>query len=131
MEKKDFHKGQTVWIYLVGNAASGIKTLEERIQEWEVVSVGRKYITCRDKNCSWREAKFDIDNDFRHVYKYGTADYILHLSKEDISNKIHKNTLISNILDTVMYSKSKIRKMSVEDLEVINEILSKYEEALK
>lgn len=128
MGKKDFHKGQTVWIYLVGNAARGIKTLEERIQEWEVVSVGRKYITCRDKNCSWREAKFDIDNDFRHVYKYGTADYILHLSKEDILNEIHKSTLISNILDTVMYSKSKIRKMSVEDLEVINEILSKYEE---
>lgn len=36
MEKKDFHKGQTVWIYLVGNAARGTKTLEERIQEWEV-----------------------------------------------------------------------------------------------
>lgn len=35
VKKKDFHKGQTVWIYLVGNAARGTKTLEERIQEWE------------------------------------------------------------------------------------------------
>ena len=131
MEKNDFHKGQTVWIYLVGNAARYTKTLEERIQEWKVVSVGRKYITCRDKNCSWREAKFDIDDDFRHVYKYGTADYILYLSKEDILNEIYKNTLISNIVYTVMYNRSRIRKMSVDDLEVINDILKRYEETLK
>ncbi len=131
MEKNDFHKGQTVWIYLVGNAARYTKTLEERIQEWKVVSVGRKYITCRDKNCSWREAKFDIDDDFRHVYKYGTADYILYLSKEDILNEIYKNTLISNIVNTVMYNRSRIRKMSVDDLEVINDILKRYEETLK
>ncbi len=131
MEKKDFHKGQTVWIYLVGNAARGTKTLEERIQEWEVVSVGRKYITCRDNNCSWREAKFDIDDDFRHVYKYGTADYILYLSKEDILNEIYKNTLISNIVNTVVYNRSRIRKMSVDDLEVINEILKRHEETLE
>lgn len=131
MEKKDFHKGQTVWIYLVGNAARGTKTLEERIQEWEVVSVGRKYITCRDNNCSWREAKFDIENDFRHVYDRGTENYVLYLSKEDILNEIYKSTLISNIVDTVMHNKSTIRKMSVEDLEIINEILKKHEEALK
>ena len=131
MEKNDFHKGQTVWIYLVGNAARYTKTLEERIQEWKVVSVGRKYITCRDKNCSWREAKFGIDDDFRHVYKYGTADYILYLSKEDILNEIYKNTLISNIVNTVMYNRSRIRKMSVDDLEVINDILKRYEETLK
>ena len=131
MEKNDFHKGQTVWIYLVGNAARYTKTLEERIQEWKVVSVGRKYITCRDKNCSWREAKFDIDDDFRHVYKYGTADYILYLSKEDILNEIYKNTLISNIVNKVMYNRSRIRKMSVDDLEVINDILKRYEDTLK
>lgn len=115
----------------MGNAARYTKTLEERIQEWKVVSVGRKYITCRDKNCSWREAKFDIDDDFRHVYKYGTADYILYLSKEDILNEIYKNTLISNIVNTVMYNRSRIRKMSVDDLEVINDILKRYEETLK
>ena len=131
MEKKDFNKGQTVWVYLVGNAARGTKILEERIREWKVVSVGKKYITCRDKNCSWREAKFDIEDDFRHVYRYGTADYVLYLSKEDILNEIHKSTLISNIVNTVMYNRSRIRKMSVDDLEVINDILKRYEETLK
>ena len=49
MEKKDFYKGQTVWVYLVGNAALRCPSQEKRVQEWEVLSIGRKYITCCPK----------------------------------------------------------------------------------
>ena len=49
MRKEDFKKGQAVWLYLVGNAARGKKDKEERIKEYEVISVGRKYITVQPK----------------------------------------------------------------------------------
>lgn len=86
MKKEDFHKGQKVWVYLIGDAARGKESIEERIQEWKVVSVGRKYITARPKGRTgaYFNEKFEIENDFQHVYTYGSANYILYLSKEDI-----------------------------------------------
>ena len=64
-KKEDFTKGQTVFIYMVGNAARCCKPgIESRIQEWEVKTVGSKYITAVEKKCSFREAKFSIENDF-------------------------------------------------------------------
>ena len=44
MEREDFHKGQKVCVYLIGNAAIRKKTDEERIKEWTVSSIGRRYI---------------------------------------------------------------------------------------
>ena len=77
-KKENFSKGQTVFIYVVGNAARYCKPgIENRIQEWEVKTVGSKYITAVNKKCSFREAKFSIENDFRQVYERGTDDYIL------------------------------------------------------
>ena len=50
-KKEDFTKGQTVFIYMVGNAARCCKPgIESRIQEWEVKTVGSKYITAVEKN---------------------------------------------------------------------------------
>ena len=43
MKKEDFKVGQTVWIYPIGNAARDVKAEEERIEEWEVVTIGRKF----------------------------------------------------------------------------------------
>lgn len=84
-KKENFSKGQTVFIYVVGNAARYCKPgIENHIQEWEVKTVGSKYITAVNKKCSFREAKFSIENDFRQVYERGTADYILFLTKEEI-----------------------------------------------
>ncbi len=63
MKKEDFHVGQKVWVYLTRNAARWMKP-EERIQEWEVVSVGRKYITvARSRGGS--EVRFNADEGFR------------------------------------------------------------------
>lgn len=49
MSIKDFKVGQTVYVELTGNASRG-KTPEQCIEEWEVTSVGRKYINAVKKN---------------------------------------------------------------------------------
>ena len=128
MKKEDFYKGQTVWVYLMGNAARGRKTVEERIQEWEVISVGRKYITARQKDgCRW-EAKFDIENDFSHVYKFGSTDYELYLSKDEIYEQVKRSQRIRYIEQFCSWERRNLHRMSDEDLRVVVEVFKKYEQ---
>ena len=47
MKKEGFKVGQTVYVYLIGDAARRKKTDEKRIEEWEVISIGRKYIKAK------------------------------------------------------------------------------------
>lgn len=126
MRKEDFHKGQTVWVYLIGNAARGRKTTEERIQEWEIIKVGRKYITAKPKNGGW-EQRFDIENNFRHVYTYGTSDYELYLTKEEIYEKIERSNRIEYIEQFYIWERRNLSKMSDDDLLAVVEIFKKYE----
>lgn len=126
MKKEDFYKGQTVWVYLTGNAARGRKTTEERIQEWEVLKVGRKYITAKPKVGGW-EQRFDIENNFRHVYTYGTSDYELYLTKEEIYEKIERLNRIEYIEQFCRWERRNLSKMSYDDLLAVVEIFKKYE----
>lgn len=127
MKKEDFYKGQTVWVYLIGNAARGRETIEERIQEWEVVTVGRKYITARPKGtCNW-EQKFEIQNNFQHVYDRGTADYELHLSKEEIYEQVERAHRIQYIEQFCRWDKRNLYRMDDEDLREIVRIFERYE----
>lgn len=126
MRKEDFYKGQTVWVYLIGNAARGRKTTEERIQEWEIIKVGRKYITAKPKNGGW-EQRFDIENNFRHVYTYGTSDYELYLTKEEIYEKIERLNRIEYIEQFCRWERRNLSKMSYDDLFAVVEIFKKYE----
>lgn len=126
MRKEDFHKGQTVWVYLIGNAARGRKTTEERIQEWEIIKVGRKYITAKPKNGGW-EQRFDIENNFRHVYTYGISDYELHLTKEEIYEEIERSNRIEYIEQFCRRERRNLNKMYDDDLLVVVEIFKKYE----
>lgn len=125
MKKEDFHKGQTVWVYLTGNASRGRKTTEERIQEWEIIKVGRKYITAKPKNGGW-EQRFDIENNFRHVYTYGTSDYELYLTKEEIYEKIERLNRIEYIEQFCRWERRNLSKMSDDDLFAVVEIFKKY-----
>lgn len=126
MKKEDFYKGQTVWVYLVGNAARGRKTTDERIQEWEVLKVGRKYITAKPK-VGGSEHRFDIENNFRHVYTYGTSDYELYLTKEEIYEKIERLNRIEYIEQFCRWERRNLSKMSYDDLLAVVEIFKKYE----
>lgn len=127
MGKEDFYKGQTIWVYLIGNAARGREIMEERIQEWEVVTVGRKYITAQPKGTYNWEQKFDIQNNFQHVYDRGTADYELHLSKEEIYEQVERAQRIRFIEDFCRWDRRNIYRMNDEDLREIVRIFERYE----
>ena len=125
-KKEDFSKGQTVFIYVVGNAARYCKPgIENRIQEWEVKTVGSKYITAVNKKCSFREAKFSIENDFRQACERGPADYILFLTKEEIYRMHQRSVLRISIIDALKYG-SILGEMEMEDLQAIARIIEKY-----
>lgn len=126
MKKEDFYKGQNVWVYLIGNAARGRKTTEERIQEWEVLKVGRKYITAKPKVGGW-ERRFDIENNFRHVYTYGTSDYELHLTKEEIYEEVERQNRIEYIEQFCRCGRGKLCKLSDGELLAVVEIFKQYE----
>lgn len=126
MKKEDFYKGQTVWVYLIGNAARGRKTTEERIQEWEVLKVGRKYITAKPKAGGW-EQKFDIENNFRHVYTYGTSDYELHLTEEEIYEKVKRENRIEYIERFCRTGRRNLCKLSDGELIAVIEIFKQHE----
>ena len=122
MEKKDFYKGQTVWVYLVGNAALRCPSQEKRVQEWEVLSIGRKYITCCPKEfpeiC---EAKFSIENNFQEKYD-GCINHVLYLSKEDLIRDIRIKE--SEVLIRKFFRRTDWT-LSYEDTEKIREIIEK------
>lgn len=63
MNIKDFKVGQTVYVELTGNASRG-KTPEQFIEEWEVTSVGRKYIkACKKESGIFRfETTFEFQD---------------------------------------------------------------------
>lgn len=125
MKKEDFKKGQTVWVYLVGNAARYKKTVEERIREWEVVSVGRKYITAKDKANDFVTAQFEIDNNFREKTNY-SVDYILYLTKSELLEYVERRQLIRFIEDRIRRNFGEAcwhTQLTSDDLKEIVEIL--------
>ena len=52
MDIKDFKVGQNAFVRLTGNAGKG-KSGDELIEEWEVISVGRKLI--KAKRMGWSD----------------------------------------------------------------------------
>lgn len=65
MNIKDFKVGQTVYVELTGNASRG-KTPEQCIEEWEIASVGRKYIKAgkRSDGRIWVEITFEYRENY-------------------------------------------------------------------
>ena len=124
MRKEDFKKGQAVWLYLVGNAARGKKDKEERIKEYEVISVGRKYITVQPKEYGW-EVRFEIENNFRQVTDT-CVDYLLFLKKEDIYLMLERTEKINLVEKAFQWEKRIYSKLSDEDLDTTVEIVKKY-----
>ena len=120
MKREDFHKGQTVWVYLVGNAARYKKTDEERIEKWVVSSIGKKYLTEERGDYGW-EIKFDMENNFRQVTNL-CRDYILYLTEEDLRLDLWRSRTRRKIKDdnTILW------KLSDEELKTVYDIFSKY-----
>lgn len=124
MVKEDFKKGQTVWLYLTPHAFEYRKgmTAEERIITGTVVSVGRKYITV---HAGYGEEKFEIGNDFTHVYESGSVRYILHATKEEALLYGKREEMRECVLRK--FGWFLVNQMSLEDLETIESIIKKYQ----
>jgi hypothetical protein len=119
----DFKQGQTVWVELTGNA-NRYKNDDELIEEWEVISVGKKYVTAKRKNGGY-EVKFketDLNYDGLIQNTQYCVDYILYPSKEEISNKFEKEELVDWIKKQFSgYGRKS--KYSLEQLRKVKEIL--------
>lgn len=126
MSIKDFKVGQTVYVELTGNASRG-KNAEECIEEWEVSSVGRKYIKAgkRSDGRIWGERTFEYRENYkRFVEKTNRCvDYILYTTRQEIEEKHEKNRLFREIEQWLRYGSQK--DISLEWLRAIHEILEK------
>ncbi len=127
---KDFNVGQTVWVEVTGNASRG-RTVEECIEEWEITSVGRKYIKAGRRHKSLgilNETVFEYrDNYKRFVQKTDCCvDYILYTTRQEIDEKHEKNRLFREIEERFRYGSQK--DISLEQLRAIHEILEEKQE---
>ena len=124
MNIKDFKVGQTVYVELTGNASRG-KTTEECIEEWEITSVGRKYIKAgkRSDGRIWRERTFEYRDPYkRFVEKTNSCvDYVLYTTRQEIEEKHEKNRLFIDIRKRFEFGSQK--DISLEQLRAISGIL--------
>lgn len=128
MKREDFKKGQTVWLLLTGWRVRKGDTIEDRIKEYKVVSVGTKYITVIPKGVDDKgaEVKFEVEKKFRQLTT-GDPNYILFLSKDDIFKKDKRSDMERIIRKTIILDYGvTLSKMSDEDLEQIVKICEKY-----
>lgn len=100
MNIKDFKGGHTVYVEPAGNASRG-NTPKQCIEEWEVSSVGRKYIKAgkRSGGRIWGEITFEYRENYkRFVVKTDCCvDYIIYLTKQEIEEKHEKSRLFREI----------------------------------
>lgn len=119
MTKQDFHVGQTVYLFHEINYRSGA-TLEERIIETKVISVGRKYLAVD----YWGRMEFDMTDNFRQKGPY-FPNFTLHLTKEEIYLTIETREQCHIIRDKL---ERHLHSVPLEGLQEIMTILNKYVE---
>lgn len=119
MTKQDFHVGQTVYLYHERNHCKG-STVEERIIETKVVSVGRRYLAVD----YWGRMEFDMNNDFRQKTIY-SPEFVLYLSKEEIYLMIETGNQRHVVRDKLSRY---LNTLPMEGLQEIMAILNKYAE---
>ncbi len=123
MKKEDFHKGQTVYLLLLCNAAQG-KHGEELIMQATVTALGNKYITVSPGYYS-ESVRFEIGNNFREHSDY-SPEHRLFLSREKIINLFEKEDLLNWFRDSFkIFSPKKV--FSLTALREAKEILEKSE----
>ena len=124
MNIKDFKVGQTVYVELTGNASRG-KTPEQRIEEWEITSVGRKYIKAgkRSDGRIWGERTFEYRENYKTFVEKTDCcvDYILYPTRQEIEEKHEKSRLFMEIEEWFRYGSQ--RDISLEQLRAIYGIL--------
>ena len=120
MTKQDFRVGQTVYLYHERNHCKE-STVEERIIETKVISVGRRYLAVD----YWGRMEFDMTNDFRQKTIY-SPEFALYLSKDDIYLMIeteNQRHVVSDKLSRYLSA------LPLEGLQEIMAVIDKYIES--
>lgn len=124
MDIKDFKVGQTVYVELTGNASRG-KSPEQCIEEWEITSVGRKYIEASKKGSDLISFKavFEWSDDYKRFVEKTiySPRYILYPTRQEIEEKHEKSRLFRDIEQRFRYGSQ--RGISLEQLRAIHGIL--------
>lgn len=125
MNIKDFKVGQTVYVELTGDASRG-KEPEQCIEEWEITSVGRKYIKAGKRHEEYgifRETTFEYRDNYNKFFQKTNCcvDYILYLTRQEIEEKHEKSRLFREIEERFRYGSQ--RDISLEQLRAIDNIL--------
>ena len=98
MNIKDVKVGQSVYIELTGNACRG-KSGAELIEEWEVVSVGRKLIKAKRKGwndisaITFERREFGFGDHFVEKTDY-SVDYIMYANRKDLEDELERRDLL-------------------------------------
>lgn len=125
MDIKDFKVGQTVYIRLVGDASRG-KSGDALIQEWEIISIGRKLIKAKRKGLSdyfaYNFEKRERGWNDRFVEKTDTCvNYIMFADRKDIDDEMEREKLLASVSEYFRgYGEKKI---SLENLRKIAELI--------
>lgn len=128
MDLKDFKVGQTVWVQLTGNEARG-KHGDELIEEWEVVTVGKKYIHAKKKGYCYPTVfeKREYGYYEKFVQKTdGCVNYILYASKTELEEELEHSRLFDEISQAFRGFGVK-HNFSLEQLRKIKAIISESE----
>jgi len=125
MEIKDFKVGQKVLVKIVGNEARHRKP-ENLIEEWEIIQVGRKYITAKSLD-SFGQCQFEKSTATscygRFVQKTDyCVDYIMYMDMQDIKNE-EKRREKEKIITGYFRSRYYLPKLSDSELETIYDII--------
>ena len=129
MNLKDFKVGQTVWVQLTGNEARG-KHGDELIEEWEVVTVGKKYIHAKKKGYFYPTVfeKREYGYYEKFVQKTeGCVNYILYASKAELEEELEHSRLFDEISQAFRGFGVK-HNFSLEQLRKIKAIISESRE---
>lgn len=125
MDIKDFKVGQIVFIRLVGNASRG-KSGDALIEEWEIVSVGRKLIKAKRKGLGdWAVVTFEKGNygwNDRFIEKTDCCvDYVMFANRKEIEDEFERERLLAFVSEYFRgYGEKKI---SLENLRKIAELI--------
>ena len=126
MRKLNLKKGDIVILAIeeYSNLSRGMDLSLDNIDNWtfkaEVISAGRKYVTVKPDNFL-KEMKFEVENDYREKYTYGTANYKLYRTMEEVIEERKQKKLFLDICNIFTYGNSK--NISLKTLEKIKEMI--------
>jgi len=124
---KDLKVGQTLYLVRKGYENNTHKRELDKINEVEVIKVGRRYVTV---SVGGYFETFDSQEDFKIYYGYGYKRMKegLYLCLQDYIDELKKEKLLMKVRDFFSCNTSQYMLLSLEELENINEIIKKYQE---